>query len=191
MHNFQEKQKYYDEKDRLILELFRTNPQSAFKLMFDTYYMPLCLYAVQLTDSFVMAEDIVQDFFISFWEKKTYLNIAVKLRSYLFYSIRNNSYLSLRKHNLVSMEELFDTEIDIIESITDEEELREKEKKIMEELEKLPKQELSAVQAVILENKKYKEAAEELNISVNTLKTHLSRALKRLRKDNNLILLWL
>ena len=62
---------------------------------------------------------------------------------------------------------------------------------IMEELEKLPKQELSAVQAVILENKKYKEAAEELNISVNTLKTHLSRALKRLRKDNNLILLWL
>ena len=61
----------------------------------------------------------------------------------------------------------------------------------MEELEKLPKQELSAVQAVILENKKYKEAAEELNISVNTLKTHLSRALKRLRKDNNLILLWL
>lgn len=89
------------------------------------------------------------------------------------------------------MEELFDTEIDITESITDEEELREKERKIMEELEKLPKQELSAVQAVILENKKYKDAAEELNISVNTLKTHLSRALKRLRKDNNLILLWL
>ena len=89
------------------------------------------------------------------------------------------------------MEELYDTEIDITESITDEEELREKERKIREELEKLPKQELSAVQAVILENKKYKEAAEELNISVNTLKTHLSRALKRLRKDNNLILLWL
>lgn len=191
MHRFQEKQKYYDEKDKLILELFRTNPQSAFKLMFDTYYMPLYLYAVQLTDSFSMAEDIVQDFFISFWEKKTYQNIAVKLRSYLFYAIRNNSYLSLRKNNLVSMEELFDTEIDITESITDEEELREKERKIMEELEKLPKQELSAVQAVILENKKYKEAAEELNISVNTLKTHLSRALKRLRKDNNLILLWL
>ena len=127
MHRFQEKQKYYDEKDKLILELFRTNPQSAFKLMFDTYYMPLCLYAVQLTDSFSMAEDIVQDFFISFWEKKTYQNIAVKLRSYLFYAIRNNSYLSLRKNNLVSMEELFDTEIDITESITDEEELREKE----------------------------------------------------------------
>lgn len=191
MCKFQEKQKDYDKNDKLILELFRTNPNDAFQLMFDTYYMPLCLYAVQLTDSFVMAEDIVQDFFISFWEKKTYQNIAVKLRSYLFYSIRNNSYLILRKNNLISMEELFDTEIDLIEAMSDEEELREREKKIMEELEKLPKQELSAVQAVILENKKYKEAAEELNISVNTLKTHLSRALKRLRKDNSLLLLYL
>ena len=43
------------------------------------------------------------------------------------------------------------------------------------------------MKAVILENKKYKEAAEELNISVNTLKTYLSRALKKLRKDNNLM----
>lgn len=40
--------------------------------------------------------------------------------------------------------------------------------------------------AVIMENKKYKEAAEELHISVNTLKTHLTRALKQLRKEYNL-----
>ncbi len=191
MHQLREKQKYYDEKDKLILELFRTNPQAAFRLLFDTYYMSLCLYAVQLTDSFIMAEDIVQDFFISFWEKKTYQNIAVKLRSYLFYSIRNNSYLLLKRNNLISMEEIFDTEIDVTESISDEEELLEKERKIMEDLEKLPKQELSVVQAVILENKKYKEAAEELHISVNTLKTHLSRALKRLRKSNSSIYLLL
>ena len=35
---------------------------------------------------------------------------------------------------------------------------------------KLPRQELQVVRAVIMENKKYKEAAEELHISVNTLK---------------------
>lgn len=97
MHQFREKQKHYDEKDKLILELFHSNPQAAFQLMFDTYHMPLCLYAVQLTDSFNIAEDIVQDFFIYFWEKKTYQNIAVNLRSYLFYSIRNNALLFLKK----------------------------------------------------------------------------------------------
>ena len=52
------------EKDKYILELFRTSPKEAFRLLFDAYHMKLCIYAVQLTDSFEMAEDIVQDFFI-------------------------------------------------------------------------------------------------------------------------------
>lgn len=88
------------------------------------------------------------------------------------------------------MEELSDSEINIVDSLQDEEELREKEKKAMEALEALPKQELAVVKAIILENKKYKEAAEELQISINTLKTHLSRALKHLRQNNNFIYLF-
>ena len=63
------------EKDKYILELFQTSPKEAFRLLFDAYHMKLCIYAVQLTDSFEMAEDIVQDFFIYFWEKKYYLKI--------------------------------------------------------------------------------------------------------------------
>ena len=46
------------EKDKYILELFRTSPKEAFRLLFDAYHMKLCIYAVQLTDSFEMAEDI-------------------------------------------------------------------------------------------------------------------------------------
>lgn len=79
MHRFQEKQKYYDEKDKLILELFRTNPQSAFKLMFDTYYMPLCLYAVQLTDSFSMLKTSCRTSLSLFGRKK---HIRILLSSY-------------------------------------------------------------------------------------------------------------
>lgn len=48
------------------MELFQTSPKEAFRLLFDAYHMKLCIYAVQLTDSFEMAEDIVQDFFIYF-----------------------------------------------------------------------------------------------------------------------------
>ena len=59
-------------------------------------------------------------------------------------------------------------------------------KLLLEKLQKLPRQELQVVRAVIMENKKYKEAAEELHISVNTLKTHLTRALRQLRKEYNL-----
>ena len=66
------------EKDKYILELFQTSPKEAFRLLFDAYHMKLCIYAVQLTDSFEMAEDIVQDFFIYFWEKKYYLKIKMQ-----------------------------------------------------------------------------------------------------------------
>jgi len=40
------------EKDKYILELFQTSPKEAFRLLFDAYHMKLCIYAVQLTDSF-------------------------------------------------------------------------------------------------------------------------------------------
>ena len=64
------------------------------------------------------------------------------------------------------------------------------EKELMLKLEKLPKQEIAAIKAVILENKKCVEAALELGMSVNTLKTHLARALKKLRKDYHLSFLF-
>ncbi|GAE84688.1 RNA polymerase sigma factor [Bacteroides reticulotermitis] len=56
-------------------------------------------------------------------------------------------------------------------------------------LDELPEQERKALYRVVIENKRYKEAAEELHISVNTLKSYLSRALKRLRKNDKLMLL--
>ena len=48
----------------------------------------------------------------------------------------------------------------------------------------LPEQEYNVLVKIILEDKKYKEVAEELHISINTVKTHLSRALKMLRRFN-------
>ena len=178
----------YAKQDEKLLELFRTVPERVFRQLFDTYYMPLCVYTVQLTDSFDMAEDVVQEVLAYFWEKKYYNRIIGSLRGYLFYAVRNAALLALKKNNLVSMEELSGIEIDIPDEYPDREELYGRERQLLADLEKLPQQEVLAVKAVILESKKYKEAAEELQISVNTLKTHLSRALGKLRKNHNLMI---
>ena len=45
----------------------------------------------------------------------------------------------------------------------------------------LSPQEYRILMEVVVHNKKYKEVAAELGISVNTVKTHLSHALKYLR----------
>ena len=189
IHSSEQKKRQHEENDKQILSLFAFDPKAGFRLLFDTYHMPLCIYAFQLSDSFTLAEDIVQEFFVYFWEKKSYKNITTNLRSYLYLSIRNATYLHLKKNNLVSIEELSDHEFNITDEYYEEDELCELEKQLMQELQKLPPQELAVVKAIVLENKKYKETAEELNISVNTVKTHLSRAMKVLRKQNNLPLL--
>ena len=167
----------YAKQDEKLLELFRTVPEKAFRQLFDTYYMPLCVYTVQLTDSFDMAEDVVQEVLAYFWEKKYYNRVTGSLRGYLFYAVRNAALLALSG-----------MKIDIPDEYPDREELYERERQLMADLEKLPRQEVLAVKTVILESKKYKEAAEELQISVNTLKTHLSRALGKLRKNHNLMI---
>lgn len=173
---------YNSKRDEYILELFQADPKEAFHLLFDAYHMKLCIYVVQLTDSFEMAEDIVQDFFIYLWEKRFYLKINHNLRYYLYFSIRNAAINALQKKNRLSMEELSGLDMHIPEESVDEEEQGERNKLLLERLRQLPPRELQVVKAVIIENKKYKEAADELHISVNTLKTHLARAMKQLRK---------
>ena len=90
------------EKDKYILELFQTSPKEAFRLLFDAYHMKLCIYAVQLTDSFEMAEDIVQDFFIYFLGEEILLENKIKIFVTIFIlSVRNAAINTLQKNKHV------------------------------------------------------------------------------------------
>ena len=77
--------------------------------------MPLCIYAVKFIDSYQDAEDIVQDFFVKFWNDKMYLNINMNLKSYLFTSVRNNALNFLRQKNKYIFEAVEDIEVKIEE----------------------------------------------------------------------------
>ncbi|MCG4960518.1 hypothetical protein L0P03_11770 [Odoribacter splanchnicus] len=109
----------------------------------------------------------------------------------MYTSVHNAALAVLKKKKLVPMELLTGVPVEIPqEAVLEREELERQEKELMLKLEKLPKQEIAAIKAVILENKKCVEAALELGMSVNTLKTHLARALKKLRKDYHLSFLF-
>lgn len=82
------------------------------------------------------------------------------------------------------LDELEEESYSPIDDFYDEEELLQKRSQLLAELKKLPEQEYNVLVKIVLEDKKYKEVAEELHISVNTVKTHLSRALKMLRRFN-------
>ena len=177
------------ERDMKLLEELRSNNESALRKLFDLYYIPLCLYSYQITDSFEQSEDIVQDFFISFWEKKLYNKISINLRSYLFQSVRNMSLTAIAKRDQNIIEEFEEASYSPIEDKYDNDELQMKRDLLYAELKSLSKQEYNVLTAIVFDNKRYKEVASDLEISVNTVKTHLSRALKHLRKKELLSIL--
>ena len=170
-----------EKQDQRILLSFADNPQKGFRLMFDTYYTDLCLYALQITDSFYLSEDIVQEFFVLFWEKKYYKSIRQNLRHYLFYSVRNSAITALRKDNRIPLDTILN-EAEFSEDISLDDDKEKQINKAFETIKKLPIQEQKVIKRIFFKRQKYKETAQELHISVNTVKTYLARAMKHLRE---------
>lgn len=176
--------------DKELVERFAINREDAFRAFFDAYYIRLCMYAMQITDDFSESEDIVQSYFVKFWEKELYNEVSVNLRNYSYLCIRNAALKSLERKARIPLEQILNDHEDFYAyEEMDNNERESKERELKKALDELPEQERKALYEVVIENKKYKEAAEELHISVNTLKTYLSRALTRLRKNNKLMLL--
>jgi len=179
------------EFDKVILKRLREGDESALKSLFDCYYMPLCVYSVQMTDSLEVAEDLVQELFIAFWEKRVYQIVDINLHAYLFNAVRNVSLNYLKKERPYAFYDIEDSLF-----LTDEEEvyteaeMNERKQKLYDALKELSPQEYKVLYAVVFENKRYKEVAEELEISMNSVKTYLSRAFRFLRSKSLLSILF-
>ncbi len=172
-----------------IIQKLRTGDESGLRQMFDTYYSPLCVFALKYIDSFDLAEDLVQEVFIKFWEKKKVQGLRGSLKSYLFSAVKNDSLNHIRQNKKFRIEEL-DDEFDLLmEQSSDMEDLEDKKLKLYQEMENLSEQSRKVFEAIIFQNMKYKEVAEELDVSVNTIKTHFSRALKQLRSSLDIIIM--
>lgn len=75
----------------LVKELKNRN-RNVFNHIFITYYSSLCAFANKYLNSKELSEDIVQDFFVSFWMEGSRLEIKNSLKAYLFTSIRNRCF---------------------------------------------------------------------------------------------------
>ncbi len=109
---------------------------------------------------------------------------------YAYLCIRNASLKFIEKREKIDSSDILLNEEEylyICESL-EENEREQKEKELEKALAALPEQEKKALYGVVIENKSYKAVASELHISVNTLKTYLARAMKKLRKNEKLLL---
>ena len=182
------------EKD-LILRL-KSGDQTAFELLFHFYYPGLVIYSTQFTADRAEAEEIVQDFFVRFWQKHRNILPADSLKNYFFSSVKNSS-LNLLKHKkietkyLKQLNDLSNSHLVYNEDIYLETELQEKIKKAID---LLPEKCREIFIMSRINGLKNEEIATKLNLSKRTVETQISKALKVLRielKDYaGLLLIW-
>ena len=156
--------------------------QSLFEQLFKDHYVHLCNFAYQFTQDTDSAKDITQKVFIYLWENREKMDPEKSLQSYLFTAVRNRSLNYIRDHKKYRSQildiEVHDFDIPFEEDNFAVEELKEK---IAEALSALPEKCRMVFEMSRFRNMKYKEIAEELEVSVKTVEAHMARALKGLR----------
>ena len=185
----------HHEEAKTIETLLAAGDERCMNLLFAEYYRDLCAYAARYPLSAESVEDIVQNVFISFWENKRGRPFVGSVRSYLFGAVSKAALRWLRDEGKAYFEDIETHVDDFWESMFNREEEEAFEKlmeKLREAVEQLAEQPKRVVRSIIWEDKPYKLVAQEMGISVNSVKTYYVRALESLRKmlgDKYLILL--
>lgn len=158
--------------------------KAAFEELFKSYFTPLCSFAQKYVNDVDEAKDIVHNVFINLWNKREEIDMETSLKSYLFQGVYNRSLNFIRDHKKLVQ---FDTPQSVAElnqyvESKDHLESNEAESRINNALDDLPEK----CREIFLMNRfdglKYREIAEKLNISIKTVETQMSRALKTLRE---------
>jgi RNA polymerase sigma-70 factor (family 1) len=173
--------KYTDEE---IFDSFRSSTGEGFSVIFTQWYRPIYHYAFSLLKNKQEAEDVTDDCFMKLWERRRQFTSLARCKSYLFSSVRNTSFNLLRRRKVVSSNE---EELTYLHSPQytvsfDEFSNAQKSKKLYEAMESLPSACRKICEMIYTQGKNSREVAEELKLSVSTVKTQKQRALSYLRK---------
>ena len=178
--------------DHELLRLLKNNDEEFLKIIFRLYYSGLCAYAATFVKASDLAEEIVQETFIKFWESRANINVENSLKAYVFRSVHNNciNYLKnsevlKRQSKRMTEEILYHNEValrNFSPAVIDDLISEELEKKLNHVLGELPLQARKIFMMSRFDQLTYDEIADRLGISVNTVKTQMKRVLSKLRE---------
>jgi RNA polymerase sigma-70 factor (ECF subfamily) len=154
--------------------------EEAFKKLFYLYSDRFYLWAYKVTQNSSAAEDIVQDFFVRYWEMREKLLFHPSFAAYAYRAIYNASLNYLRDNErFVSGYEIT---IDLTDTDTEDDNLPELQQLLLKAIEELPDRCKKIFVMATIEKKKYTEVADMLGISVNTVKVQVSKAYRILKE---------
>jgi len=168
-------------EDVELMDRIRSGDDMALKLIYDKYWNQLFNSAYNILHDQQACEDIIQDIFINFWNKRDIIEIRVSLKSYLFASTRYEVYRQVRSGSV--REDIFDRIHERLETPSEYGNIEYRE--LLSQINSIVDN-LSAKCKVVYklsreEQLSHKEIASQLDISTKTVENHLNKALRQLR----------
>ena len=192
---------YMEKKEELhLIHCLKSGNNQAYKYIYDHHYVLLCKIAYEFLKDDFLAESIVDDIIFHLWEKRDTLEITTSLRSYLVQAVRNRciNYLNLEREKREVRFSVIDQQNEWINSVFPSDDYplarlleNELEQEIRNAIDRLPEECKVVFKKSRFEEKRYEQIAEELGISVNTVKYHIKNAISRLSADLSKYLLLL
>lgn len=168
-------------EDSLLLSAMKQGDKKAYGTLFGRYYPVLCSYANRLV-SLEDAEEIVQDVMLWLWENKEIQTFDTSFSQYLFRAVYHRSINRLtRQQSQLRVEtRYYEYMLEMLQD-TDFHQTEELKKRIGQAIQALPPTYREAFVMHRFENKSYKEIAEKLQVSHQTVNYRIQQALKQLR----------
>lgn len=158
-----------------------TLDKESFKVLFNTLYPRLIAYSLKYIKDDIAAEEIVGDCLVTLWEKRKDLSHVDNINSYLYTMVKNASfdYLAKSKQTVSFNQDKHDSALKIDHDVIEEE----VHAMLYNALDKLPSKCRKVFELSCLKGLKYKDIANDLNISINTVKSQRARAIELLKKE--------
>ena len=169
--------------DTELMREIKADNMFAFDALYSRYCKRLYKFAFSILKSVEETENILQDVFLNLWEKRHNVEKDSSVKYYIF-TITYNSAISIVRKKARETQ-FFDYLKSLQELNQDppslELEFNELTKTLNTIIDHLPQRQKEVYVLHNEEGLKYQEIGERLNISVNTIETHMSRALKTIQ----------
>ena len=175
----------------MLFNAFKKGKELAFEYFFNKYYSNIVGFCVQFIFDEEEAKNITQEAFLNLWTNKDKIEVPSGIKSFLYtYAkskclnlIRSKKVKEKYKNEALNQRESIINQ-DVLDALNfDSMDFIELEKIIQDSINNLPKKTKTIFIKKRFENKKNQEIANEMDISLKTVESHMTKALKALKRQ--------
>lgn len=171
-------------EDKELVKGLNKGDRAAFNALYDRYYSGVFKNICKLIHKYEVAEDILQEVFLSLWNNRSSLDPDQSIGGWLFVVSYHSSLkwlkANIREHKL--LQRLVEPE-PVVSDLPEEDVLRAQMTILHAAIEELPKRKKQAFKLCKLEGKTYEEAGRILGVSAMTVQEYVKTSSQTIRKS--------